>query len=621
MASRVDEWQGTVAMLADRLHPRDDAIVAEVPLEGADDRTVGHGPVSSHGSVTFRAAHGPFRTYERRVEWASTNTTSTEADVDVHVAGPADQPEAEPDRTDCEADPATAEVGRVDITQHVEWRLAIPYWGWLYRPLVGRALRDGVAAGSRPWWLFPDRLSVRQARAVSTMALFSLVSGLLYGQLTQVLTFASADIGNGTSGQQASIFALVRIGAVLTAVMMFQADRFGRRRIALWSFSIAVALSFITALVPGLGALTVLQAIARNLAVAGLLAVDTICVEELPAGSRAMASGLGAMAYGLGSGIVVIALPLADLAPWSWRLVFGLSILMAPLVLWGSRTLEESRRFQALDTTGSVGSEDRSDAASHVADTGADWNADANRTGLHAQPGAHDRLIGAFDAAEMIDPASAGVAAAAGVGATDAARTRESTRIRGGRFVLLAALFVLINVFIAPVSQLQNDYLRADRGFDGMTITIFTLLTGTPAALGVIVGGRLADTRGRRWALVPGLIALGVFTAAFFAISGAPMWFSALIASVLGTLTVAPLGVLAPELFPTSRRGGARGMLNVLAVCGSVAGLLLAGTLVDQTGYGATFTLLAVGPLIAAGLAFAVPETRGRELEDINRAD
>lgn len=611
MASRVDEWHGTAEMLADRLRPRDDAIVAEAPVDDdaateapddaddAVDRTGRRCPLPERGSVTFRSTHGPFRTYERHVEWAPASNRS--------IASPADRSDAGPDRpggqtaTAAKGAKGTATTvtggegttlaendgagdsdsagagagGQIDITQRLEWQLAIPYWGWLYRPLVGRALRDGVPAGSRPWWLFPDRLSVRQARAVSTMALFSLVSGLLYGQLTQVLTFASADIGNGTSGQQASIFALVRIGAVLTAIVMFQADRFGRRRVALWSFAVAIALSFVTAFVPGLGVLTVLQAIARNLAVAGLLAVDTICVEELPAGSRAMASGLGAMAYGLGSGIVVIALPLADIAPWSWRLVFGLSILMAPLVLWGSRTLDESHRFQALDTTGSAASTTRPAPRS---------------------------------------PAT-------GTGASDAARARESTRIRGGRFVLLAALFVLINVFIAPVSQLQNDYLRADRGFDGMTITIFTLLTGTPAALGVIVGGRLADSRGRKWALVPGLIALGVFTAVFFALSGAPMWISALIASVLGTLTVAPLGVLAPELFPTSRRGGARGMLNGLAVCGSVAGLLLAGTLVDQTGYGITFTLLAVGPLVAAGLAFAVPETRGRELEDINRAD
>lgn len=519
MHSRVDEWRGTASSIAPRLSARDDLLVAEEPAPGA----AAPDPSSPEGSATFVAAHGPFSHYERHLEWRA------------------------------------AQSGDVVLTQRIDWRLAIPYWSWLYHHNVRRTLRDGVAPGARPWWLFPDRLSVRQARAAAVMALFSVVAGLLYGQLTQVLTFASADIGDGSSGQQAAIFAIVRVGAVLTAIMMFQADRFGRRRIALWSFGIAIALSFLTALVPGLAALTVLQAISRNLAIAGLLAVDTICVEELPAGSRAMAAGLGAMAYGLGAGVIVVSLPLADLGPAGWRAVFALSVLTVPLLISGSRTLRESGRFQLLS--------------------------------------------GGTDAD----------------GAGSSGRPREATRIRGGRFLLLAALFLLINLFIAPVSQLQNDYLRADRGFDGLTITIFTVLTGTPAAIGVVIGGRIADTRGRRWALVPGLVALGLFTAVFFATSGASMWLSALTAAVLGALTVAPLGVLAPELFPTSRRGGARGALNVLAVCGSVLGLLVAGTLVDLHGYGPTFVLLALGPIVAAGLAFAVPETRNRELEDINR--
>ena len=567
MGSISDEWRGSADVLVDRLRARDDLLVrevvdeVEVPIGAGDaggvDERGGAGEVAvttASGSRTFTAGHGPFTRYERRVAWRT-------------------------------------EQDGVVVEQTVSWRLGIPYWRGLYEPLVKRALRNGIAPGARPWWLFPDRLSVRQARAAAAMALFSLVSGLVYGQLTQVLTFASADIGDGSSGQQAAIFALVRIGAVLTALMMFQADRFGRRRIALWSFGIAIALSVATALVPGLAALTVLQAISRNLAVAGLLAVDTICVEELPAGSRAMAAGLGALAYGLGAGVVVVSLPLADIASWGWRLVFGISILTVPLVISGARTLRESGRFQLLSAA-----------------TGRD-------SGGPVHPDTHADVVVAPLEPGPVEP---GPVVESAVG-TDA--PVESARISGSRFLLLASLFLLVNLFIAPVSQLQNDYLRSDRGFDGLTITIFTVLTGTPASLGVIVGGRLADTRGRRWALIPGLVALGVFTAVFFSVAGAPMWVSALVAAVLGTLTVAPLGVLAPELFPTARRGGARGALNVLAVTGSVLGLLLAGLGVDANGYGPTFALLALGPLLAAVLAFAVPETRGRELEDLNRAD
>jgi predicted MFS family arabinose efflux permease len=498
--------------LASRLAPRDDALVLEVPAGPP-----GPDPGEPSGSRAFDAAAGPFRAYRRTVTWTSGTT---------------------PDRR--------------AVHQDVEWTHSFPYWGWLYRPLLRRTLPDGVPPGVRPWWSFPDRLSPRQSTVVATMALFNVVAGMLFGILTQVLTFADADIGNGSSGQQATVFAVVRIGVVVTMVAMVLADKVGRRRVALWSFGLAAALTVATAAAPNLVVLTGLQLLSRNLAIAGLLAVDTISVEELPAGSRAMASGLGAMAYGLGAGIAVVSLPLADLGPAGWRLTFLLAVVTVPLLRSGSRFLPESGRF----------------------------------TAMRAE-----------------EP------------------TVEGRRIRGGRFALLAGMFFLLNMFVAPASQLQNDYLRADRGFSGSTITLFVILTGTPGAIGVIVGGRWADSRGRRTALIPGLLAVGIFNAVFFSVAGVPMWVASLLGSMLGGLCVAALGVLGPELFPTARRGGARGALTVIAVVGSVVGLLAAGVGVDRSGYGPTFVLLALGPIVAAGMAFAVPETSRRELEDINRPD
>ena len=63
----------------------------------------------------------------------------------------------------------------------------------------------------------------------------------------------------------------------------------------------------------------------------------------------------------------------------------------------------------------------------------------------------------------------------------------------------------------------------------------------TPGALGIVVGGRWADTRGRRAAIVPGLIGVGVFNAVFFSVSGPPMWAASLLGSMVGALcTVKP---------------------------------------------------------------------------------
>jgi MFS family permease len=489
--------------LARRVEPRDDVLVREAVLD------------RDHDHVELGVEAGPFLDYRRSVRWS----------------------------------PAPDAPDRFVVDERAEFRLAIPYWAPLFVPLVRRAVRDGIPRGTRPWWSTPDRLSPAQATTVATMALFNLVAGVLYGLLTQVLTFVSADLGDGRAGQQTALLSVVRIGVVITMAAMFLADRRGRRRVAIVSFTTAALLTVAGAFSPSWWAFGALQFVARNLAIAGLLCVDTITVEELPPGSRAMATGLGALAYGLGAGIVVVTLPLADLGDWGWRLSFLVAGVTLPIVWHARRHLPESARFER----------------------------------LAAEPTASRR-----------------------------------PRVNGARFLLLAAMFFLFNVFAAPASQLQNDYLRADRGYSGLLIAVFVVLTATPAGIGVVLGGRLADLKGRRAAIVPGLSAFGIFSVLFFSLAGPPMWVASLLASTIGALAIPAMGVIAPELFPTSHRGGVRGTLTAIAVSGSVCGLLLAGSIVDSTSYATAFTVLAVAPLIAAGLAFAVPETRGKELEELN---
>ena len=87
---------------------------------------------------------------------------------------------------------------------------------------------------------------------------------------TNVLTFASADLGNGTAGEQSVILAVSRVGIVLTIATMAFADRVGRRRIAVGAASAAVLFTLASALAPGLVVLAALQTVSRNLAIAGI---------------------------------------------------------------------------------------------------------------------------------------------------------------------------------------------------------------------------------------------------------------------------------------------------------------------------------------------------------------
>ena len=67
------------------------------------------------------------------------------------------------------------------------------------------------------------------------------------------------------------------------------------------------------ALAPTFPALVATQAIGRPLGLALDFLIAVVAAEEMPRNSRAYAVSVLAMASGLGAGIAVIALPLADL--------------------------------------------------------------------------------------------------------------------------------------------------------------------------------------------------------------------------------------------------------------------------------------------------------------------
>jgi MFS family permease len=193
----------------------------------------------------------------------------------------------------------------------------------------------------------------------------------------------------------------------------------------------------------------------------------------------------------------------------------------------------------------------------------------------------------------------------------------------GRRFWLLAGSALLLNLFTAPASQFMNEFLRDERGFSGARISLFTILTNTPGVIGIVVGGRLADTRGRRVVGAVGVAGGVGLTVAMVLSGGWPMWALSVMGAIVGAATVPALGVYGPELFPTSLRGRANGIIAILGVAGSVVGLLVAGYLSDRwNGLGPALAVLSIGPALMAVLVLvAYPETAHRELEELNPED
>lgn len=195
--------------------------------------------------------------------------------------------------------------------------------------------------------------------------------------------------------------------------------------------------------------------------------------------------------------------------------------------------------------------------------------------------------------------------------------------LRWKRFLVMAVVAVLANVFVAPASFFQNRYLDDVRGFSGLDIAVFSVLTAGPAALALLAGGRVADGIGRRAVLLLFLPLSTVMLVAAFQWGGPTMWVTTVFGAIFAGFAYPAFAVYRTELFPTGNRGRANGWLTAIALAGSSIGLLVAGELLDSGwSYGQVMGLLGLGQVVAALIAFfAYPETAHLELEAINPED
>ena len=199
----------------------------------------------------------------------------------------------------------------------------------------------------------------------------------------------------------------------------------------------------------------------------------------------------------------------------------------------------------------------------------------------------------------------------------------HASKIQFDRIALIASVAFIGNLFVATASIFQNEYLKEVRGFPAWQIALFTTLTAIPASVGLILGGRIADARGRRM-LAASMIPIGTaLVVTSFSVGGFGMWLSAGMGSVLIALAYPAMAVYRAELFPTQRRGRAASIITASSLLGGSIGLIAGGLMIDSgLSYGNVMAILAVGPL-TVGLIVLVsyPETAHRELEDINPQD
>ncbi len=434
-------------------------------------------------------------------------------------------------------------------TQTTSYRLAIPWFGWLFALPMRRALRHRRAADARhPWWAPPDRLSERQVRTLALLAVASSSAAFANTLFTQTANFAADSFGISNGGQSIG-GAVVRLGVVIALPFAILADRLGRRRTIILLAWLTPLLCALGALAPNFGLLVATQTVSRPLGIALAMLAGVAAAEDMPRNSRAYAVSVLAMSAGLGAGVAVAALKLADVGDDGWRYVYLLSLVWLPIAVSLARHLTETRRF------------------------------------------------------ELVHPIA--------------------PRMNRRRLALIAMVAMSANLFVAPASFFQNRYLDDIRGYSGGGIALFTLATGTPASIGLIVGGQLADTIGRRRLIaICTPLSTVCIVGAFFA-SGPTMWALSLVGGFNAAMAYPAFQVYRTELFPTGKRGTANGLVTATALLSGSVGILLVGYLRDRgASFGQLMAAMGVGQLVAAYIAFRhYPETAHLRLEQLNPGD
>jgi MFS family permease len=467
-------------------------------------------------------------------------------------------------------------VGDFSTSLHLEAHgsYPVPFFGWFVGLQAWLAARTELkhltevvrarVAGSDPpspprrWPIVPPvPFTTEQAARLAALAFVAVVANFCGGLLTQNGD-AVTDTFHRSDEALGLALAIARFGVLVSLVVIALADRLGRRKLILFSLGGACVANALAGLAPSFEVFTGAQLFTRAFVNACLVVAGIAAVEEAPEGARAFATAMFALALGIGIGLGVIFLPFADLGNYGWRISFLVSAGALFFLPFIGRQLYETRRYTRL-------------------------------VGQSVQRG---RLREVF------------------------ASTYRA------RFLLLGLVAFITNVFIAPSSQLTNRYLTRAHDFSNSDVAGFrTVTAGLPGIIGVLLAGRLAESRGRRPVAIVGLLVATALQMVFFIASDdALLWVAPTIAIVAAACAGLALGTLDAELFPTETRGTSNGFLLVAAVAGSATGLVVATQLRDvMGGLGPAIAVCGIPTLIAAVLLVPrLPETVSRSLDDVS---
>jgi MFS family permease len=183
------------------------------------------------------------------------------------------------------------------------------------------------------------------------------------------------------------------------------------------------------------------------------------------------------------------------------------------------------------------------------------------------------------------------------------------------RFVVLLATSFAIGASTAPAFTFASYRATNVFRWSPSEVSAMVLIGGGVGMLGWFAFGHAAERFGRRLVGVATFAATGLAIVVYFSTPWLWLGFASLVCMEAGGLVA--LNSLGTELFATRLRSTAKAGITNAAVLGAIAGMAAVGVLGSSLGADSVIRLLALLPLAAAPTFLLVPETQGRELEEI----
>jgi MFS family permease len=426
-----------------------------------------------------------------------------------------------------------------------------------------------TAPPRRPWWLLPifgsvPRIDERSLTLLGLVSLAYFFESYDLSLLMAALSFIAKDLGI-TESELAGYTSLIRLGALPAFLLVPFSDRLGRRAIFLAAVAGLSVLTFVTAFTTSVWWFVVVQMLVRTCVLAASTMAFVIIAEEFPAEHRGwgigMVGAIGACGFGFGA----ILFGFVEHLPFGWRALYLIGV--APLLAMPSlmRGIPETARF-----------------ARH------------RRERLERAPG---------------------VGGLTGWMAPLVALARTYPRRVAG--VTIAG--TLYSAGEIAAFQFCGYFTMTQHHWEPWRFSVMVVAAGAVGMVGNVIAGRLGDLFGRRPVGFAVAASFPVLAWLFYHLPGfylPLLWAFLTVCSVSCNVTIR---ALATEVFPTSHRGTSGGWLSLVQTLGTAAGLGIVGVgIAGGASLPTMVSTLAVLTIVAGAALFLLPETSGRELEEIS---